>query len=357
METLKKATRLLLDSKGAMINGRYTTSCRDVIDQFQEGWELQVIRRQLSVDGSGTYVMLAIGFIEKGRQMLVGGMSLPEVLNILEAPMRVQLSNYGIEEVLEHICRKDILDVLVKHQGKHIVVDDKCDCAEDFIVEDNGYRVMYPPISGHESKDGVKVLVKEKVSDFSEIQDFYNGIIVTTSVEGEAKFTLEQMKVTLVIVDQEQLYDLHHLMKCDASGSGYGSCEVHFDYVTLQGLGDIPFIEKSDNDYIEAYRKIRRNGKKGCVFIYIGGKNSLDKTNRTREYRQGLYNLEHISEGTVLGNGRCFAYTKNPIHKNGIDNLTTERKGGIDTAHVIINSVKKAKSVAKEILSVKRIVN
>ena len=146
-------------------------------------------------------------------------------------------------------------------------------------------------------------------------------------------------------------------MVCDANGGGFGSCEVHFDYITLQGEGDIPYIEKGVNDYMEAYRNIRRNGKKGCVFVYIGGKNGYDKENRVREYRQGVYNLEHISEGTVLGNGRCFDRTSNPIHKAGIDNLITERTGGVDTVYVMRDCIKKARSVAKEILSVNCVVN
>ena len=194
MKKLKLATRSLLDNGGAIINGRYTTSCRDVINQFRDSWELRVISRQLPIDGSGTYVMLALGFIEQGRKMLASGMSLPDVLEILEEPMRVQTSNLGIREVLEHICREEIAEVLLKYQDRHIVVDDKCDCAEDFVVVDNGYRVMYPPISGHTSKENVRVLVKEKITDFEEIQDYFGGIIITTNIEGEAKFTLEQME-------------------------------------------------------------------------------------------------------------------------------------------------------------------
>ncbi len=351
---LLKATRLLLKGSGAVINGKYTTSVRDVIDCFQEGWESQVLRRNLSVDGSGTYLLLALGFISKGRQLLASGMSLPSVLEMLDEDLEVLKSNHSIYDVIKNIGSEDIVLNCMKYKGRHIVIDEHTDCRDDFIVEDNGYRVMYK--SSGTSKDNVPVLVSAKVSDFADIEDYYGGILVTTEIEGEAKFTLEQMDVTLVLVDADGLYDMHNLMECDAKGRGKGSCEVHFDYTIMKGNGELPHIPKGQNGYVEALRSIRRNGKNGCVFIYVGGRNSYDKANRVREYRQCIFNMEHLKDGTTFGNGLGIM-PKNVIHESGVNNLITGREGGVDSYWLVVDCIKKAKSVAKEILSVSRVVN
>ena len=352
---LKKATQLLFKGSSAVINGKYTTSVRDVIDCFQDGWENQVLRRELPVDGSGTYLLLALGFIQRGRRLLAGGMSLPSVLEMLGEDLEVIKSSHTIFDVIENIAREDVLEPLKKYDGRHIVIDANSDTKEDFIVADNGYRVMYRSEKG-ENKVDVPVLAREMITDFTEVENYFGGIVCTTHIEGEAKYVLEQMEITLVIADKEELHDIHCLMNCDANGRGVGSCEVHFDYVTLQGAGEIPFISEGKNGYVEAYRAIRRNGKKGCVFIYVGGKNAYDKANRVREYRQCLYNIKHRDMGTTFGNGLGIM-PKNVIHEEGVNNLLTGRKDGVDSYWLVMDCIKRAKSVAKEILSVGAVVN
>ncbi len=268
--------------------------------------------------------------------------------------LEVLKSNHSIYDVIKNIGSEDIVLNCMKYKGRHIVIDEHTDCRDDFIVEDNGYRVMYK--SSGTSKEDVPVLVSAKVSDFADIEDYYGGILVTTEIEGEAKFTLEQMDITLVLVDADGLYDMHNLMECDDKGRGKGSCEVHFDYTIMKGNGELPHIPKGQNGYVEALRSIRRNGKNGCVFIYVGGRNSYDKANRVREYRQCIFNMEHLKDGTTFGNGLGIM-PKNVIHESGVNNLITGREGGVDSYWLVVDCIKKAKSVAKEILSVSRVVN
>ncbi len=74
-----------------------------------------------------------------------------------------------------------------------------------------------------------------------------------------------------------------------------------------------------------------------------------------REYRQCIFNMEHLKDGTTFGNGLGIM-PKNVIHESGVNNLITGREGGVDSYWLVVYCIKKAMSVAKEILSVSRVV-
>lgn len=349
MEDLIKATSLVLHGGGAVINGRYTTSVRDVIDEFRDGYEMQIIRRGLMEDCSGTYIMLLCGFLSRGRKMLASGISLPEVLEKLEEPLELIKSNDTLRDLLYVVSGRDIAEVLLKYEGRYILIEDG-DSQDDYILEDTGYRVAYKS-NGLNKKDSV-VLVQETVKVFEDVEFYFGGIVICCNIEQEALQVLKQMEITLVLVNKEQLYDLHHLMECDSLGKGLGSVEVFWDYVILQGGGDLPYIPKGETPYQEGFRAIRRAGKEGIIIIYVGGVNESDRRIRKKLYKQGLLNMNHYSEGTIEGNGLGFKDTTNVIHQEGIDFLRNGRYGGCDSYYLVQKAIENAKSVSKELLSV-----
>ena len=353
MENLEKAIRLLLMGSSAMINGRYTNSVRDIINQFGGTYELDIIKRGLLEDGSSTYMLLAIGFIEQGRKMLASGMSLPEVIEILEEPIELIKTNDTLDDLLWNIGDRDVVDTVLRYRDRHIILD-KGDY-EDYIVIDKGYRVPCKAKGGN--KDNVKVLCCDIVEHFSQIEDFYGGIVICNEIKREARFTVEQMDITVVEVNNDYFFDLWHLVEADENGVGLASCEVFENYLTIDGKGDLPYIPKGTSDYDEALRAIRRAGSDGAVIIYVGGKTKYDIDRRYRQYQQCLFNLKHYSYGTIEGNGLGFRTTNNVIHRAGIEKVFSGRYGGVDSLYVIEKCISNAKSVAKELISVGAVVN
>lgn len=353
MENLEKAIRLLLMGNSAMINGRYTNSVRDVINQFGGHYEIDILKRGLLEDGSSTYLLLAMGFVEQGKKMLTSGMSLPEVVKILEEPISLIKTNDTLENLLWNIGDRDVVNTVLKYKDRHIILD-KGDY-EDFVVEDKGYRVPYKANGGN--KESVKVLCCDIVEDFSQIEDFYGGIVICNEIKREARFTVEQMNITVVEVNNDYFVDLWHLVEADENGVGLASCEVFEDYLTIDGKGKMPFLAKGTSEFDEALRAVRRAGSEGLVIVYVGGKTKYDIDKRYNQYKQCLFNLKHYSHGTIDGNGLGFKTTNNVIHRAGISRVFSGRYGGVDSFYVIDKCVKNAKSIAKELISVGAVVN